>query len=216
MSLRFLPCILLFAVFVAACDGSEDEAFVTINVTLEGEGTGRIEAQTVGVALNCSTRDGTVSGTCSTIFQSPAGGSIVLRGTPDGVTDFRWGGDCRSAAGEDCDLSFTSGEDVTFNVVGRFSAKTVRVVISPNPIIITTAGAAGAVIATAQALDSNDAEIFGVTYTWASMNPAVATVTPQANPRSAVITAVSTGGTTVTAAVQGVTAQTQIDVNLNN
>lgn len=217
-SLRSLGLAGLVALCIAlpGCDGTDDTSDININVEIEGSGSGRVEARSLGVDIECNVTNGTVTGTCSTSLQESGGGALSLEAFPDAVTNFSWGGDCRQATGRVCELSFLRGEDVVFDVVGRFQAKTASVVISPKPVTITALGDDGVVVAQAQALDDGGAEVFGVSFVW-TVDPAdVVTVTPLTNSRQATIVALKSGSAIVSATAQGVTGQTQVDVHIAN
>lgn len=214
LSSRNFALLVACALFLPACDGTDDVSDVTINVAIEGNGTGRVEARTVGVNVRCNVSNGTVSGTCSSSYQDEGGGILRLEGVPDVVSNFTWGGDCRRATTRLCELSFESGQDIVFDVIGRFAAKTENVIVTPKPITMTTLGQE--VVASAQALDENGAEVFGVTYTWTTSNDQVVTVSPLPNTRQANLVSVSNGSAVISATAQGITGQTQVDVRITN
>jgi len=198
------------------CDSSDDTSDITINVEIQGTGSGGIQATTLGLDIECNVNDGIVTGTCSTSLQESGGGTLRLEATPDAVTNFSWGGDCIGTATRVCELSFRPGEDAVFDVVGRFAAKTASIVISPRPITMTVAGEEGEVVAQAQALDEDGAEVFGVSFVWTNDAPDVVTVTPLPANRQATIVALKSGSAIVSATAQGVTGQAQVDVKIAN
>lgn len=216
ISRGFLGLLLVSCLTITSCDNLGDVSDITINVTINGTGSGDIEAKTIGVNIDCRVQEGTISGSCNTSFTDRNGGVIRLEATPDAITNFTWGGDCRREATRQCELTFAEGEDVIFDVVGTFEAKTVSVIITPKPITMTVAGAEGAVVAQAQALDENGAEVFGVSYTWSTTDASVVTVTPEANNRSATLVALKNGSAIINATAQGVTGAAQVDVSLTN
>lgn len=211
-----LSLLLVSCLAITSCDNLGDVSDITINVTINGTGSGDIEAKTIGVNIDCRVQEGAVSGSCNTSFTDRNGGVIRLEATPDAVTDFTWGGDCRREASRQCELTFGEGEDAIFDVVGTFEAKTKSVIITPKPITMTVAGAEGTVVVQAQALDENGAEVFGVSYTWASSDASVVTVTPQANNRAAALVALKNGSAIISATTQGLTGAAQVDVSLTN
>ena len=198
------------------CDGSDDTSDITINVEIQGTGSGRVQGRTLGLDIECNVNEGAVTGTCSTSLQESGAGTLRIEATPDAVTNFSWGGDCIGTTTRVCELSFGTGEDVVFDVVGRFAAKTASIVVSPKPITMTVAGPQGEVVAQAQALDEDGAEVFGVSFVWTNDAPDVVTVTPLPANRQATIVALKSGSAIVSATTQGVTGQTQVYVSLSN
>lgn len=205
---------LILSATLPACDSSSDLSDISINVSLEGSGSGTIEAQTIGVHVDCKVNQGVISGTCSDSFQDTEAGTIELKAATDLATDFSWGGDCLIAQGPLCELSYTKGNDAAFEVVGRFDSKVVRVVVTPNPVRMTAAGEE--VVARARALDKNGAEVLGVSYVWATSDSGVVTVNPTTDSRQATLTAVSEGSALVSATAHGLTGQAQVDIAIQD
>jgi hypothetical protein len=205
--------LLLLSATLSACDGSSDPSDISVTVTVDGTGTGTVESQ-IGVHINCKVADGVTSGTCSDAFQDTQGGVIELEAKPDLATNFSWGGDCRTAQEPQCELAYSSGNAADFQVVGHFSGKTVQVAVSPNLVLITTADQE--VVARAQALDKNGAEVLGLKYKWETSDAGVVTVAPTTDTRQAALTVVANGSAIVSATTQGFTGKTQVDINIQN
>lgn len=206
--------LLLLSVTLPACDGGSDPSDISVNVTLDGTGSGTIEALTIGVHVDCKVADGVTTGTCSDAFQDTESGIIELEARPNLATNFTWGGDCRAALGLLCELGYSSGHGADFEVVGHFNGKTVLVAVTPSPVRMTMSNEQAVV--RARALDKNDVEVLGLTYKWETSDAGVVTVTPTADTRQATITAIANGSALVSATTQGFTGEAEVDIKIQN
>ena len=113
---------LLAPACVAFSDGGIifDPTEVTVRVTVEGNGGGRVSAPEP-VSISCSKVPGTgpALGLCTNTFtDAGGGGSFALDMEADPVSVFvAWSGDC---SGDVCALSFPGRRDTTFTVTARF------------------------------------------------------------------------------------------------
>src|SRR5205807_1828381 len=82
------------------------------------------------------------------------------------------------------------------------------VVVSPSGATIATAG--GTQPFAAQFLDANGNPISGKTFTWASLNPNVATI----NSATGVATAVTSGQVTISATADGITGYSLLTISI--
>lgn len=99
---------------------------VTVNVTGEGGGHGTVNDSSTPIGINCqitSDANGQVinGGICNGTFQDAGlGGGFSLVAAPSAGYQFGgWSGDC-SGVNPVCALTFSTGPDVTFNVIARF------------------------------------------------------------------------------------------------
>ena len=109
-------------VVMAAC-GDQGETFYQIDVNINGDGSGTVEATDAALDdLDCTIVAGTESSGCDYNFDDAGGGgNFNLVAIPDPGTDFlSWSG-CTAVSGATCQLSFSqAARDTAFNVYVTF------------------------------------------------------------------------------------------------
>ena len=215
------PAVLLFGLLmlsIPACDSTSEDSQVTFAVTLEGSGSGRVEARSIslGLDINCRITNGEVTGVCEDTFIPPDNdGFIRVQATPAPAMDFEWGPQCSVTLGTVCDVRFEVDGPPEFGVRATFDVQTDRVVMEPPNAAITVPGEEGAVTVSARAVDENGNEVAGVAYTFEVDRTDVVSMTAQ-SASSVRITALADGQAIVTATAQGVSGTSAIDVMLAN
>ncbi|MGA2382390.1 MAG: Ig-like domain-containing protein [Gemmatimonadales bacterium] len=110
-----------------------------------------------------------------------------------------------TAVGDGSATISAMSEGVTGSANVMVSRTAAGVAVAPTSVSLTALGATQQLAATAR--DAGNSPLTGVTYTWTSSNPAVATVSP-----AGLVTAVGNGTATITGASSGKTATATVTV----
>ena len=212
----WLPTAVMFLALltISACDSSDDESNeVTVEVAIDGEGSGRIQSRSSFIEIDCRIADSEVTGQCDDIFIDTDGQGVVrLQATPDLNSDFSWGTPCQGEPNL-CEIPFDTEIDNSIEVAGTFEPKTVNVIMEPPSANIISAEQV--ILITATAVDERGGPVAGVIYEWVVDRPEILSMVPE-SAQSVRVSALGSGQAIVSATVQGVVGRTPVDIRLPN
>ena len=205
--------ILLFSfalevgVILSACQDNQIQIDLTIAALGTGNGNVMItfDPQSAAPATEtCEVSAGQAGFGCVQGWVvDPGAGAFTLQASPLTAGDqfVAWGGECAGRLPtESCTFSYDTDISVNFFAVVQFDPTGVtQVVVTPAVDTVTTLGASGGKEFTAQALDASGQPLPGTIFSWATGDPAIATVEASPLGASANVTGVAAGQTVVTA-----------------